>query len=161
MQDATQHLGLVGYTIKPYVGLMEYDDLFQTGCLGLLDACKRYQPTGGTFSTYAVRRIKGAVLDELRRINGGRRAVKPVFEPLTDYESTGDNFEDAACERAWVVDTLTRALTACMPKQRALLYELYVLERPAVEIARREGVGGEAMYQRKLKAINRARRAVT
>jgi RNA polymerase sigma factor (sigma-70 family) len=154
MQDATQHLGLVGYTIKPYVGLMEYDDLFQTGCLGLLDACKRYQPTGGTFSTYAVRRIKGAVLDELRRING-RGSVQPTFEQLADYES-GHDIEDTVC----TVHTLTQALTGCNLSQRRMLYELYMLERPAVEIARREGLTEVQMHTRKVKALKVARRAV-
>ncbi len=44
------------------------DDLVGAGTLGLLDAMRRYAPDRGTrFETFAEFRIKGAILDELRR----------------------------------------------------------------------------------------------
>ncbi len=44
------------------------DDLIGAGTLGLLDAMRRYAPDRGTrFETFAEFRIKGAILDELRR----------------------------------------------------------------------------------------------
>ncbi len=46
---------------------VEVDDLIQAGMIGLLDACGRYEDThGAQFETYAVQRIRGAMLDELR-----------------------------------------------------------------------------------------------
>jgi RNA polymerase sigma factor for flagellar operon FliA len=46
---------------------VEVDDLIQAGMMGLLDAITRYEEThGAQFETYAVLRIRGAMLDELR-----------------------------------------------------------------------------------------------
>jgi len=46
---------------------VEVDDLVQAGMIGLLDAIGRYEEThGAQFETYAVMRIRGAMLDELR-----------------------------------------------------------------------------------------------
>lgn len=46
---------------------VELDDLMQAGMMGLLDAVRRYQQQAGAqFETYAVTRIRGAMLDELR-----------------------------------------------------------------------------------------------
>jgi RNA polymerase sigma factor for flagellar operon FliA len=46
---------------------VEVDDLVQAGMMGLLDAINRYEEThGAQFETYAVLRIRGAMLDELR-----------------------------------------------------------------------------------------------
>ena len=46
---------------------VEVDDLIQAGMIGLLDAVNRYEEThGAQFETYAVQRIRGSMLDELR-----------------------------------------------------------------------------------------------
>lgn len=46
---------------------VEVDDLIQAGMIGLLDALGRYENNqGAQFETYAVQRIRGAMLDELR-----------------------------------------------------------------------------------------------
>ena len=46
---------------------VEVDDLIQAGMIGLLDAIQRYEENhGAQFETYAVLRIRGAMLDELR-----------------------------------------------------------------------------------------------
>ena len=46
---------------------VEVDDLIQAGMIGLLDAAGRYEDThGAQFETYAVQRIRGSMLDELR-----------------------------------------------------------------------------------------------
>jgi len=46
---------------------VEVDDLIQAGMIGLLDAMKRYEEMpSAQFETYAVQRIRGAMLDELR-----------------------------------------------------------------------------------------------
>ncbi|MDX2503198.1 MAG: RNA polymerase sigma factor FliA [Gammaproteobacteria bacterium] len=44
------------------------DDIIQSGLIGLLDASKHYDPRqGAQFETYANIRIRGAILDEVRR----------------------------------------------------------------------------------------------
>ncbi|MGB3287883.1 MAG: RNA polymerase sigma factor FliA [Burkholderiaceae bacterium] len=56
---------------------VELDDLMQAGMMGLLDAVRRYQQTGeAQFETYAITRIRGAMLDELRSQDWLPRSVR-------------------------------------------------------------------------------------
>jgi len=55
---------------------VEVDDLIQSGMIGLLDAAKHYSATkGANFETYAGIRIRGAMLDELRRMDWVPRTI--------------------------------------------------------------------------------------
>src|SRR5690606_19232766 len=56
---------------------VEVDDLIQAGMMGLLDAVNRYEEThGAQFETYAVQRIRGAMLDELRSSDWMPRSMR-------------------------------------------------------------------------------------
>lgn len=56
---------------------VEVDDLIQAGMMGLLDAINRYEEThGAQFETYAVQRIRGAMLDELRSSDWLPRSIR-------------------------------------------------------------------------------------
>jgi len=56
---------------------VQVDDLVQAGMLGLLDAISRYQSSlGARFESYAAQRIRGAILDELRRADWLPRSVR-------------------------------------------------------------------------------------
>jgi RNA polymerase sigma factor FliA len=56
---------------------VEVDDLVQAGMIGLLDAITRYEEThGAQFETYAVLRIRGAMLDELRNSDWLPRSMR-------------------------------------------------------------------------------------
>lgn len=45
-----------------------YDDLWSAGALGLVEAMRRFESgKGATFETFAEHRVRGAMLDELRR----------------------------------------------------------------------------------------------
>lgn len=56
---------------------VEVDDLIQAGMIGLLDAVGRYEEThGAQFETYAVQRIRGAMLDELRNSDWLPRSIR-------------------------------------------------------------------------------------
>jgi len=55
---------------------VQADDLVQAGMIGLLEASKNYDPTqGASFDTYAGIRIRGAMLDEIRRSDWTPRSV--------------------------------------------------------------------------------------
>src|SRR5262245_18708806 len=52
------------------------DDLYSAGLLGLLNAVRRFNPkSGASFETYARVRIRGAVFDELRRLDWVPRSI--------------------------------------------------------------------------------------
>jgi RNA polymerase sigma factor for flagellar operon FliA len=56
---------------------IELDDLVQAGMLGLLDASDRYESDlGAQFETYAGHRIRGAILDELRKADWAPRSLR-------------------------------------------------------------------------------------
>ena len=53
------------------------DDLIQAGMIGLLEAADKYDPsTGNKFKTYAEVRVRGAMLDELRKRDWIPRSVR-------------------------------------------------------------------------------------
>ena len=68
------NLALVKYLVKRFTGRgVEFDDLYQWGCLGLVKAVDRFDPAYPVkFSTYAVPKISG----EIRRFLRDDGAVK-------------------------------------------------------------------------------------
>jgi RNA polymerase sigma factor FliA len=72
---------LVKYVVdKIATGLpksIERDDLTNAALIGLFDALEKYDESRGTkFETYAIWRIKGAVLDELRSLDWASRTTR-------------------------------------------------------------------------------------
>jgi RNA polymerase sigma factor for flagellar operon FliA len=62
---------------------IEFDDVLQAGMLGLLDAVSRYEVTqGAQFETYAAQRIRGAIVDELRRSDWLPRSVRKSMRKI-------------------------------------------------------------------------------
>ena len=56
---------------------VDHEDLYSAGVLGLLDAHAKFDPRKGVkFETYAVWRIKGAVLDQLRALDWVSRSLR-------------------------------------------------------------------------------------
>lgn len=59
------------------------DDLIQVGMIGLLDASQHYDASqGAAFTTYATIRIRGAMLDELRRNDWAPKSVHKKHRDL-------------------------------------------------------------------------------
>ena len=69
---------------------VQLSDLIQSGLIGLLEAARQYDPShGASFSTYAGIRIRGAMIDELRRgdwaprsVHRNQRLIKKSIEHL-------------------------------------------------------------------------------
>ncbi|HEV8564497.1 MAG TPA: RNA polymerase sigma factor WhiG [Actinomycetota bacterium] len=56
---------------------VEQSDLVSYGMFGLIDALEKFEPGRGTkFETYAIPRIKGAIIDELRAMDWVPRSVR-------------------------------------------------------------------------------------
>ena len=61
----------------PYTVGIEFDDLVMEGIFGLTEAIDNYNPALGIkFETYSPRRIRGAILDGLRRLDWKPRLVR-------------------------------------------------------------------------------------
>ena len=64
--------------------VMDREDMEQVGLMGLLEALRRYgQPDEG-FGTFAALRVRGAILDELRRQDWRPRTVRQESHKLRD-----------------------------------------------------------------------------
>ena len=91
-----QYMPLVKYVAgKVSVGMpgsVEFDDLVGFGQFGLLDAINKFDPEKNVkFKTYAVTRIRGAILDELRSLDWVPRSVRQkareIEETIAELES--------------------------------------------------------------------------
>lgn len=69
--------------------VIEVDDLVSMGFLGLMDAADKYDPKRGVkFDTYAEYRIRGAMLDELRRQDWVPRSARATAKAIEAAYST-------------------------------------------------------------------------
>ena len=70
---------------------MEYEDLISYGMIGLMDALSKFDSTKGMkFSSYASIRIKGAMIDELRK---NRPISKGAMDKLNGYNKAIDELQ--------------------------------------------------------------------
>ena len=79
------------HMMKSLPASVQLDDIMQLGLMGLLDAARRYEEgRGAQFETYAVQRIRGAVLDGLRQNDwlprGLRRSLRCVEASINKLE---------------------------------------------------------------------------
>lgn len=64
---------------------VQVDDLIQAGMIGLLEASRNYDPSqGASFETYAGIRVRGAMLDEIRRTDWTPRSVHRKAREVAD-----------------------------------------------------------------------------
>lgn len=66
-------VGRLAMSLPPHV---DSEDLYSSGLVGLLNAVRNFDPlAGSTFESYAKVRIRGAIFDELRRLDWIPRSV--------------------------------------------------------------------------------------
>lgn len=118
-----QYSPLVKYVAgRVSVGLpasVEHGDLVSYGMFGLIDAIEKFDLAKGVkFETYAIARIKGAIIDELRSIDWIPRSVrskaKRVERALSTLEERLERTpteEELAAELEVSVDELRQTLT--------------------------------------------------
>lgn len=70
---------------------IEFDDLISFGIIGLIDAIEKFDSSKGIkFETYATLRIRGAIIDELRKISW---IPKSAFSKLSALNKAREEFE--------------------------------------------------------------------
>jgi len=75
-------LGRLSMTLPEHVS---HDDLHSAGLVGLLQALRNYDPTcGSSFETYARVRVRGAMIDELRRMDWVPRTIHEKARKIQD-----------------------------------------------------------------------------
>ncbi|MBR3306337.1 MAG: FliA/WhiG family RNA polymerase sigma factor [Lachnospiraceae bacterium] len=98
---------LVAGRLSMYLGYnVEYDDLVSYGIFGLIDAIDKFDPRKGIkFETYASLRIRGAILDQIRRNDWIPRTIrqrqKQIEKAMKDIEAeTGRPASDEEIAKA-------------------------------------------------------------
>lgn len=66
----------------------DQDDIEQVGLMGLLEALRRYGEPDAGFEGFAFKRIRGAILDELRRQDWRPRRVRQAAHDLNQHQRT-------------------------------------------------------------------------
>jgi len=103
---------------------VDQDDLYSVGLVGLLQALRNYDPTcGASFETYARMRIRGSMLDELRRMDWVPRSV---HEKARKIQNVMVELEQKLGQVATEAQ-MAKALNLSVPEYVSLLNEV----RPA------------------------------
>jgi RNA polymerase sigma factor for flagellar operon FliA len=129
------YLGLVHFSAREVlrrgVRDIELDELVSAGTLGLVQALEGFDPARGLqFSTFAVPRIRGAMLDELRSRDWMPRSLRTrrrllakaradlenrLGRPPEEEEIAAALGIDAAACRRWLDETEARVMVALHP----------------------------------------------
>lgn len=106
------------------------EELYSAGCVGLVSAVERYDPSrDARFSTYAITRIRGAVLDELRSHDVLGRVVRDRVNRIEKIESellsrnATANPEDVAAAAGLTMDEYWDAEMGAQAAKRVSLSE--------------------------------------
>lgn len=97
-------------------GHLSLEDLIQEGVAGLLEALERFDPSQGIdLKTFAARRIRGAIIDALRRDDLASRGVRQRARAMATAENALQNRlnrepsrEELASEMGWSRAELTK-----------------------------------------------------
>jgi RNA polymerase sigma factor for flagellar operon FliA len=123
---------------------VEQSDLASYGMFGLIDAIDKFEPERGfKFETYAISRIKGSILDELRSIDWVPRSVRAkvrqieqAYAKIEAKHHRPPTDAELAEELDWTDDQLQTALTQISQVGLAALDE---------SVSGRNGQPGDAM----------------
>ena len=152
------------------------DDLMLAGTIGLLDALRRGGPTrDARFEQYVRIRVRGAILDEIRREDWLSRAERSKqraalsstnvvhMEDLADgcanAASDNDSPADAAMRSMWS-SAVVEALQALPSREREILELQYLQGWRAKDIAQSMGVSEPRISQLHARAVGRLREAL-
>lgn len=90
---------------------IELDDLIGVGTLGLVDAAAKYNPALGTpFGLYAAHRITGAIVDSLRELDWGSRAIRRKAREVAEATSSLARRLDHEPDKAEIAQALSMPL---------------------------------------------------
>ena len=149
------------------------DDLEAAGVVGLIQAVDRFDPSRGIpFEGYAALRVRGAILDEVRRLDELTRDARRLagederrgalsLEFLQERGEMGDPAEvaevDVRAAHDGLRDDVERALAAIPVRERAILACYYSDGLTLAMIGRRLGISEARVSQLHARAIAQLR----
>ncbi len=159
--------------IRVATPLADADDMLSAALLGLIDAVDRFEPGRGVpFEAYASLRIRGAMVDELRRVDERGRSADPETNPrpvsldgLVEEEwqaflAVSDEWLDEEFELEDLRDRVQIAIDNLPPRQREVLGRYYADSLTLREAGVRMGISEARACQLHGRAITNLRRAL-
>ena len=145
-QILRQHLGMVKRIVQQLhhlaSGCIGLDDMEQIGLVGLLEAVRRYGDIDDNFRFFASRRIRGAILDELRRRDWRPRQLRQqvhelnkVTKLLTKQLKRQPTEHELAEVMKISLEECHRLLYAAQAEELYSLEQLFENDSPSVDMA--------------------------
>ncbi|ODN30960.1 RNA polymerase subunit sigma-70 [Fervidobacterium thailandense] len=150
---------------------VELDDLIQEGVIALLQTVEKYNPKmGASFKTYAYTRIRGAMLDYLRKLDFLPKTVRQEIKKLEAailkfHEENGKfpTFEELADALDLTVDEV-KSLYSDLQVKQFLSLDSYLIDVRSGDVLEfqvsseddvREKVKKELLYEKLRESINK------
>lgn len=138
-------------------------DLIQEGTVGLIEAAESYDFQYGVhFSTFASRRIRGRMIDYLRRIRFDQDALEvavseDAFEDfLTRVADQEVNVEEEVTNSI-INEQVKLAISRLSPKEQKVINDLYLLDKEPSATAKEMNISLSYFYKLQKKALQRLR----
>ncbi|MCR5757084.1 MAG: sigma-70 family RNA polymerase sigma factor [Selenomonas sp.] len=147
----------------PYCHLQNIMDVVQEGTVGLIEAVERFDPERGVaFSLFAIHRIRGRMLDFLRREGD---SDSPCMDAVVEDGrcSYKENLMDTAptvaeqAESHELIDRLHRAMARLPAKEKAVLEDVYLASRDVQAVAEEMAISPGHVYRLQKTGIRRIR----
>jgi RNA polymerase sigma factor (sigma-70 family) len=135
IEDNEDLVELIARIVRRTHTQVSLEDFEGAGRIGLVQAAKRWRPDGGlNFRSFAGRRMKGEMLELVRRRHQWENSSQPLPSSETRDPQAGRSIE--------LVDTRKRVVSILKelpePERQALTLH-YIDEKPRAEVAKRMG----------------------
>jgi RNA polymerase sporulation-specific sigma factor len=138
-------------------------DLLQEGTVGLIETVESFSPEYGVkFSTYAQHRIRGRMIDYLKRSRTYREPLETaltqdefqnIFSELVDQKV---NIEEEVSVNL-INKQVNQAISRLNPKEQKVIRDIFLLDKEPAVLAREMNISLSYFYKLQKKALQRLR----
>ena len=143
------HLSMIDFWVDrlrtQVPGYLSRDEMVSAARLGLVDAAHRFNPAKGVlFKTFAEQRIRGAVLDEVRRMDWASRSGREKYSRLCETVNRLQN----ELGRHPSEEEIARGLGVSLDQYHKLLTEVSHLSLISLEETMSVSEEGQSLYDK-------------